>query len=284
MKDSKTRIKGIILAAGYGTRFLPVTKTIPKEMLPLINKPSIAFIVEEFIAAGIRDIIIITSRRKKSLEDYFDREMELESVFKAEKNSRKLESIKPYDANFYFIRQTEMTGSGHALLLAKEIIGQDPCIVAYPDDIVFGETPLSRHMIDMYSETGCCVLAAIHNPPNINRYGVLDLAEDNFHVKQIVEKPAPGKEPGKEVSIGRYLYTPEFFKCLEEGWENHKKGEYYHIYALNKMMEQNKVVYCQTEGKRLDTGEPGGYLEAIIEYAKTIPELKEILKKSLTDL
>ncbi len=284
MKENKTRIKGIIVAAGYGTRFLPFTKTIPKEMIPLVNKPSIAFIVEEFIASGIKDIIIITSRRKKALEDYFDREPELESVFSGKKNSSKLESIKPYKANFYFVRQTEMLGTGHALLLAKEITGQDPCIVAYPDDIVFGETPLSRHLIEMYNETGCCVLAAVHNPPDINRYGVLELAEDNFHVKKIVEKPAPGKEPGSEVSIGRFLCTPGFFSLLEEGWEKHKKGEYYHIYALNKLMEQNKVVCCQTEGKRLDTGEPSGYLEAIIEYAKTIPELKQVLKKCLKDL
>ncbi len=272
-------MKGIIVAAGYGTRFLPVTKTIPKEMLPLINKPSISFIIEEFIQSGIKDIIVISSRRKKVLEDFFDREVEMEEIFRREGAESKLEAIRPQDARFSFIRQTEMMGTGHALLQAAPLIGNEPVVVAYPDDIHMGEKPLAGQLIKSYEETGCSVLATIHNPPHLERYGVLDLAEDGRHVKGIIEKPPAGQAPSKEVSIGRYLYTPEFFHYLQEGWEKHQGGEYYHIYALTKLMEQNKVVFKETEGERLDTGEPAGFLRATLRYAAGDPELLKIIKE-----
>lgn len=277
-------MKGIIVAAGYGTRFLPVTKTIPKEMLPLINKPSISFIIDEFIQSGIKDIIVISSRRKKVLEDFFDREVELESVFNKEGASAKLKTISPVDARFAFIRQMEMMGTGHALLQAAPLIGDEPVIVAYPDDIHMGAKPLSAQLIERFNETGCSVLATIHNPPHLERYGVLDLAEDKLHVKGMIEKPAIGKEPSKEVSIGRYLYTPEFFKYLEEGWEKHTGGEYYHLYALQKLMDQGKVIFKETEGERLDTGEPSGFLRATLRYAMQDPELKAIIKEEAAKL
>ncbi len=270
-------MKGLILAAGYGTRFLPVTKTIPKEMLPLLDKPSIAFIVDEFIASGIEDIVIITSRRKKALEDYFDREMELESVFTAEGALNKLVAIKPPEAHFTFIRQQKMLGTGHALLTTRAVIGQEPFVVAYPDDLHFGVPPLARQLIDTHKETGCTVLSTIHNPVDLERYGILDIDPDGFHVKDIVEKPAPGTAPSKEATIGRYLYTPEIFEFLEEGWKKHTGGEYYHTYALKKLMYSGQVVYRQCVGERLDTGTPAGYLRAILKYAATVPEYREVL-------
>ena len=271
-------MKGLIVAAGYGTRFLPVTKTIPKEMLPLIDKPSIAFIVEEFIASGIEEILIITSRRKKVLDDFFDREIELEGVFAAEGNRAKAEKIKPYDAKILFVRQQDMMGTGHALMQARPMLDGAPFVVAYPDDLHFGDKPLAGQLIEKYKQTGCSVMATIHNPPNLERYGILKLADDKLHVTDIVEKPAPGTEPSAEASIGRYLYTPEIFEYLEEGWAKHKSGEYYHTYALNRLMAEGKVVYKETEGKRLDTGAPEGYLRAILEYAKQNPELAAVLK------
>ncbi|MFP4364777.1 MAG: UTP--glucose-1-phosphate uridylyltransferase [Spirochaetia bacterium] len=274
-------MKGVIVAAGYGTRFLPVTKTIPKEMLPLINIPSIDFIIEEFIKSGIKDIIIITSRRKKVLEDYLDREVELESVFTSQGAEAKLAKIKPFDANFTFVRQREMRGTGHAMLQVRPFIGNEPFIVAYPDDIVFSEKPLTLQLIETYTKTGCSVLATIHDPPNINRYGVLDLQDDNLHVKSLVEKPDAGKEPSKEASIGRYLYTPELLDLLAEGWKKHTSGEYYPTDALQKLMDQNKIVYKRLDGRRLDTGEPGGYLRALIAYAKEVPEYRKILEEEL---
>ncbi len=274
-------MKGIIIAAGYGTRFLPVTKTIPKEMLPLINKPSIDFIIEEFISSGIKNILIITSRRKKALEDYLDREVELESILKAEGADKKLAKIVSPDANIFFIRQKEMKGTGQALLLARSFIGEEPFVVAYPDDIIFSEKPLAKQLIEKYEETGCCVLSTLHNPPDINRYGVISIDKDSLHVTDIIEKPPVGKEPSKEASIGRFLFLPEIFKYLEEGWKKHNKthtaGEYYHIHALRALAGDGKVVFKQIEGERLDTGEPAGYLRAILKYAATVPEFKEVL-------
>ncbi|ULQ60936.1 UTP--glucose-1-phosphate uridylyltransferase [Brucepastera parasyntrophica] len=283
-------MKGIIVAAGYGTRFLPVTKTIPKEMLPLISVPSIQFIVDEFVSSGISDIIIITSRRKKALEDYFDRELELEQIFRNEGKTRQLELISPQNANIAFIRQQKMMGTGHALLQAKNWLGDEPCVVAYPDDLHFGEVPLASQLIAVYQKTGCSVMASITEPGDVSRYGVLDLDGDGMHVRGIVEKPSQGTEPGHDVSIGRYLYTPDFFALLEEGWEIHledakknntEPGEYFHIYALNRLMEQGRVANCSLEGTRLDTGDPAGYLEAVLRYADSIPEYRVIIDSFL---
>lgn len=272
-------MKGLILAAGYGSRFLPITKSIPKEMLPLINKPAIDFIIEEFIESGITDILIITSRRKKSLEDYLDREIELETVFSEEGASRKLEWLKPHDARFFFTRQQKMIGTGHALLLSKPFIGDEPFVVAYPDDIHFGEKPLARQLIELYKQTGCTVLSTIYDPPDINRYGVLALDEDGLHVRDIVEKPEVGKEPSREVSIGRYLYTPDIFKGLEKGLEHYRKGEYDHIGALKWLASKGEVVHKRIEGTRYDLGQPEGYLRSILKYVRSLPELKHILDR-----
>lgn len=279
-------MKGIIIAAGYGTRFLPVTKTIPKEMLPLINKPAIAFIVEEFIASGIDEIIIISSRRKKAMEDYFDREVELESKFISGGNDKKLKAIENYPARFCFVRQQEMRGTGHAMLQAAYLLGGSPAVVAYPDDLHFGEKPLTAQLIEMHKQSSCSVMASLYNPPNLNRYGVFDLAEDGKHIKGIVEKPEKGKEPSQEVSIGRYLYSAEYFQLLAEGWEKHQqagnKGEYFPTYALNRLMAQDKIMACRFSGERLDIGEPEGFIRAMIAYAKTVPEYWQILQKELS--
>jgi len=273
-------MKGLIVAAGYGTRFLPVTKTIPKEMLPLITKPSLAFLIEEFLEAGIEDIVILSSRRKKSLEDFLDREVELEEVFRRENADHKLASIKPYPANFAFVHQQEMRGTGHALLQVRHLLEHGPFVVAYPDDLHFGKPSLSRQLIDAHRQTGKSVMAAMHDPPNLNRYGVFDLAEDELHVKDIVEKPAPGSEPSREASVGRFLLTPDIFPFLEEGWRKHGgEGEYYHIYALKRLMDQGGVICHRMTGRRLDVGVPAGYLEAILHYASEDEELREVLKR-----
>ncbi len=274
-------MKGVIVAAGYGTRFLPVTKTIPKEMLPLVTRPSIDFIVEEFIASGITEILFITSRRKKAIEDYFDREVELESVFRAAGDQKKLAAISAAKASFFFVRQPEMKGTGHALLQAHPFTGSDPFVVAYPDDIHFGKKPLSLQLIDAWKRTGCTVLATLHDPPDINRYGVISIAPDGLHVTDIVEKPSPGKEPSREASIGRFLYTPDFLEQLEEEWKGHGEGEFFHTGAVRALARRNRVVFSRVEGERLDTGEPGGYLEAIIRYADSVPALKKELDRIL---
>ena len=272
-------MKGVIVAAGYGTRFLPVTKTIPKEMLPLVTRPSIDFIVEEFVASGITEILFITSRRKKPLEDYFDREMELEAVFRASGDEKKLKAIAPPRATCYFVRQPEMRGTGHALLLARPFVGREPFVVAYPDDIHIGQPPLARQLVQAFEETGCSVLATLHDPPDLNRYGVISIAEDGTHVTGIVEKPAPGKEPSREASIGRFLYAPDFLDQLEEEWGRHGKGEFFHTPAVLALARRGRVVFRRVEGDRLDTGDPSGYLEAIIRYARGVPELAAVIDR-----
>jgi UTP--glucose-1-phosphate uridylyltransferase len=274
-------MKGVIVTAGYGTRFLPVTKTIPKEMLPLVNRPSIDFIVQELIASGITEILFITSRRKKALEDYFDREVELESVFRAAGDEKMLERIAPPKASCYFVRQTEMRGTGHALLLARSFVGSEPFVVAYPDDLHFGEKPLARQLIETWEKTGCTVLATLHDPPDINRYGVISIADDGLHVTGITEKPRRGREPSREASIGRFLYAPDFLDQLAEEWKKHGKGEFFHTPAVLALAQKGRVVYRRVEGERLDTGEPGGYLEAIIRYAQSVPDLARELERIL---
>lgn len=270
-------MKGIIVAAGYGTRFLPVTKTVPKELLPVGLKPSIAYIVDEFVASGITDIVIISSRRKKALEDYFDREIELERVFEREGKSAKLELIQPPSARIAFVRQSEMLGTGHALLQVKALLGDEPCVVAYPDDLHVGEPPLARQLVEVWEKTGKCVLATIHDPGDVSRYGIVDPEPDGVGVKGFVEKPPRGTEPSHEVSIGRYLYTPEFFDWLEEGWNRHSGGEYFHAYALDRMIEAGKVAFRRVKGERLDTGEPAGYLDAVLRNATRDPALSPVL-------
>jgi len=271
-------VKGVILAAGYGTRFLPVTKTIPKEMLPLIEKPSIDFIVEEFLRSGIEEILVVTSRRKKALEDYLDREIELESIFQAQGARGKLDKIRPPKAKFYFVRQQQMLGTGHALLATRPFVGDEPFVVAYPDDLHIGKVPLAKQLVEIYEQTGCCVLSTVYNPPEIHRYGTIAIAEDGLHVTKLVEKAPPGSEPSKDASLGRFLYTPELFPALEAGWKEHdpRQGEYFHTPAVNALAARGKVVFKRWEGERLDTGKPDGFLRSLLRYVQTVPELKEV--------
>ncbi|MBN2509672.1 MAG: UTP--glucose-1-phosphate uridylyltransferase [Spirochaetales bacterium] len=279
-------MKGLIVAAGYGTRFLPFSKSVPKELIPLIDRPALDFIIEEFVKSGIKDIIVISSRRKKALEDYFDREPEMEELFRREGSESKLKKILPPDVKVCFIRQREMRGTGHALLQAAPFIGNSPVVVAYPDDVHFGDKPLAAQLIDTYRETGCSVLATVYDPPELYSYAALKIADDKLHVLDMVEKPAPGKAPSKEASVGRYLYTPEYFGHLQQGWEEHQKGpdahrEYYHVYGLKKQMEHNGVVYKSVEGTRVDTGNPEGYIKALVRYAATNPEWFKVLREEV---
>jgi UTP--glucose-1-phosphate uridylyltransferase len=272
-------MKGIIVAAGYGTRFLPATKTLAKEMLPLIDRPAISFVVDEFIASGITDIIVVTSRRKKTMEDYFDHEIELEELFKRENSTAKLGKIIPPKVNICFVRQQEMLGSGDALLKAYPWLGGEAAVVAYPDDIHFGDKPLALQLIEQHNKTGKSVCAAMTVEGDVSRYGVFGVAGDNCTLTALIEKPKMGSEPSHEVSIGRYLFTNEYFKLLSKAYQNYKPGagEFYHVYGLTPLIEQGKVELCRFTGKRVDTGEPAGYLEALFYYANTQSEYKVVL-------
>ena len=268
-------LKGVIVAAGYGTRFLPATKTVAKEMLPLIDRPAISFIVEEFLAAGIRDILIITSRRKKCLDDFFDHDPELEHVLARAGKTDALAAIEPANARFCWVRQREMRGTGEAILLARTFTGGDPFIVAYPDDLVFHPVSLSLQLADAYRQTGASLLAVQEKAgSDLSRYGVADPAGEGnpCPIRALVEKPAAGKQPSNLVSYGRYLFTPAIYPHLERGLAKHPGGEYYHVSAINGLAADGQMWALAFQGLRLDTGEPMGYLEAVCRYALTRPE------------
>jgi len=273
-------VKGVIVAAGYGTRFLPVTRCVPKEMLPLVDRPSIDFIAAEFEEAGIEEVLIITSRRKKALEDWFDRDPELEAVFQAEGRQDKLDRIRPPGIRARFVRQQQMGGTGDALLLVESFAGQDAVVVAYPDDL-FGAPNCTAQLIDTWRETGCSVLSA-HDltGQDVSRYGVIDGVERGNHidVKRVVEKPAAGSEPSHWVSLGRYLYTPEFWPVLRRLAESHGEGEYYPMQAMNETAEMGKMVARIVDAPRMDTGEPLGYLKACLTVALNRNDLGPALK------
>ena len=271
-------MKGVIIAAGYGTRFLPASKTVPKELFPLINKPAISFIVDEFIAAGIRELLIITSRRKKALDDYFDHEIELEEVFKREGRQQLLEAIQPAPIAVSFIRQQKMRGTGDAILLAEAFAAGGPVCVAYPDDIVIGSSPLAAQLMKTASVPGDCVLGVMEVPrAETNRYGMIT-PEGKNGVSAIVEKPSVETTPSCLATIGRYILPPEIFPLLRAEKESSPEGEIYLTSALNTLAGRGKVRYIEFSGLRLDVGDALGYIKATIEYALENPELAGELK------
>ena len=266
-------MKAVIVAAGYGSRFLPASKTVPKEMFPVLDRPAIDFILEELRESGIDEVLFITSRRKRALEDYVDREVELEQVFESEGATAKQRTIAVPEGRFFFLRQKQMLGTGQAIMLAEPFTGDDPFVVVFPDDLHVGGPPLTRQMIETYERTGCSVLAVEHDPPHLERYGVVALAEDGLHITGIVEKPAPGTEPSRDASIGRYLYTPEIYPALRQRWERHRGGEFNYTEGVEDLARAGRVVIQRMIGRRLDIGAPAGYLRSILEYASRDPEL-----------
>ena len=265
--------RGVILAAGYGTRFFPITKQIPKELLPLINRPALDFIVDEFIAAGITDICVVISPHKRLIKRYYRPLRWLETALRTSGRLELLSRISPPNINMHFTYQYRMRGSGHALLTARRFVGNKPCIVAYPDDLHLGSPPLARQLIDAWEQQRRSILATIYDPPNPQRYGMVRCDIKTNTVQDIIEKPPAHAIPSKYASIGRFLLTPAFFDHLAAGWrrarQNHR--EYYHIYALRKLIDTEGVGFIPTHGTHLDIGEPRGYMEAIMTYQTLNP-------------
>jgi UTP--glucose-1-phosphate uridylyltransferase len=269
-------LRGVIVAAGYGTRFLPITRTIPKEMLPLVARPCLDFVVEEMRQAGIRDILVITSRRKKSLDDWFDRDPELEAALERVGAHQKRARAEPPDVRVQFVRQRHMGGTGHALRLARDFAGDQPVVVAFPDDLFFGADACAAQLANVYAQTGCSVLATMDmSGQDVSKYGVIepatspaDLAPgEALPVRRVVEKPAVGTEPSHLISVGRYLYTPDFFDALEARWTAHQQGEFYPMGALEDVAARGRLVAHVVRGRRHDTGSPLGYLKAVVDVA-----------------
>ncbi len=279
--------KAIIPAAGMGTRFLPATKAMPKEMLPIVDKPTIQYIVEEAIESGIEDIIIVTGKTKRSIEDHFDSNFELEETLRKSGKMDLLEKVQEAEVEIHYIRQHEPKGLGHAVWSARKFIGDEPFAVLLGDDIVRADPPGLKQLINQYDETGSSIVGVQNVPDDeTNRYGIIDPCEKNgrrYQVKQFVEKPELGTAPSNLAIMGRYILTPEIFGHLEKH-EIGAGGEIQLTDAIQALNETQKVYAYDFEGKRYDVGEKLGFVTTTIELALENEEIKDDLMKFLLDI
>lgn len=273
-KTSQKIRKAVFPAAGMGTRFLPATKALPKEMLCLVDKPLIQYGIEEAVAAGCTEIIIVTSRGKSIMEDHFDRSPELEASLEAKNKTALLEIARSVSklAKITYTRQSEPLGLGHAVLQAKEIVGNEPFAVLLPDDIVDASTPCMKQMVEAFNETQCSILGSeVVEGAAISAYGCLDCTPDAKNprllaVKNMVEKPKPEEAPSQNAIIGRYILTPRIFEMIE-GITPGAGGELQLTDAIKALLQYEKVYGFSYEGKRHDAGDKLGFLKATVEFA-----------------
>lgn len=281
--------KAIIPAAGLGTRFLPATKASPKEMLPIVDKPTVQYIVEEAKKSGIEDIIIVTGKGKRAIEDHFDSVPELEDNLKTKGKDKMLKMVsETTDMNIYFIRQSYPRGLGDAVLTAKSFIGNDPFVVMLGDDIMMDRVPLTKQLIDSFDETGAATLSVMPVPHDeVSKYGVIDPREkvsDNlYNVAKFVEKPDVDKAPSDLAIIGRYLLTPEIFELLEKQ-EPGEGNEIQLTDAIDALNKKQRVFAHVFRGERFDIGSKIGFLETNIQFGLNHPEVKDDLKKYIKEL
>ncbi len=281
--------KAIIPAAGLGTRFLPATKAMPKEMLPIVDKPTIQYIIEEAVEAGIEDIIIVTGKSKRAIEDHFDYSPELERNLEEKGKTELLEKVKKASnlADIHYIRQKEPKGLGHAVWCARNFIGDEPFAVLLGDDIVQAETPGLRQLMDEYERTLSSIIGVQQVPEEeTHRYGIIDpLTSDGrrYQVKNFVEKPPKGTAPSNLAILGRYIFTPEIFMYLEEQQVG-AGGEIQLTDAIQKLNEIQRVFAYDFEGKRYDVGEKFGFITTTLEFAMQDKELREQLVPFMENL
>lgn len=281
--------KAIIPAAGLGTRFLPATKAMPKEMLPIVDKPTIQYIVEEAIASGIEDIIIVTGKGKRAIEDHFDFAPELEQNLLEKGKTDLLDKVR-YSTNLadiHYIRQKEPKGLGHAVWCARNFIGDEPFAVLLGDDIVQSETPCLKQLINIYEETRSSVIG-VQTVPNqeTHRYGIIDPSVQDgrqYQVKNFVEKPAKGTAPSNLAIMGRYILTPEIFMFLEQQ-ETGAGGEIQLTDAIQKLNQIQRVFAYDFEGKRYDVGEKIGFVKTTIDMALQDQDLRAELLSYLDEV
>ena len=281
--------KAVIPAAGLGTRVLPATKAQPKEMLVIVDKPSLQYIVEELVESGIKDIIIVTGRNKNSIEDHFDHSYELEDTLKKNNKNTLLEKVEDISsmANICYVRQNHPKGLGHAILKAKSFVGDEPFVIALGDDIVYNDVPVAKQLIDSYSKYGSSIVGCQEvKESDVSKYGIvkqlLSLDEKTVEMEDFIEKPSIEEAPSKLACLGRYLLTPKIFDYLEKT-EPGKGGEIQLTDAIVAMMKDGeKVLTYNFEGKRYDIGNKFGLLKANIEFGlrneETREELLEYLK------
>lgn len=272
--------KAIIPAAGLGTRFLPATKAQPKEMLPIVDKPTIQYIIEEAVASGIEEILIITGRNKKSIEDHFDKSVELEIELEKAGKQEMLKIVRGISdmVDIHYIRQKEPRGLGHAIHCAKSFVGNEPFAVMLGDDVVDSEIPCLKQLINCFNEYKTTILGVqTVDLQNVNKYGIVDglhIEDRVYKVKKLVEKPSIEESPSNIAILGRYIITPKIFEILE----NTKPGKGNEIQLTDALEEliRNEAIYAYDfQGKRYDVGDKLGFLQATIEFALKRDELRD---------
>ncbi len=272
--------KAVIPAAGFGTRFLPATKAVPKEMLPIIDKPTIQYIVEEAVNAGIEDLLIITSRGKDALINHFDKAFELETILERDGKEEMLSAVRDisYKINVHFIRQQEQKGLGHAVLYAKSFIGREPFAVMLGDDVVVSDKPCIGQLIEQYEQCGASILGVQKvGMEHVSKYGIVDCenaGERLYTLKGMVEKPKKEDAPSDMAVLGRYIITPAIFDCLEKTPKG-AGGEIQLTDALVMLAKKEKIYAYDFIGKRYDIGSKQGFLQATVDFALSRPDLKD---------
>ena len=278
--------KAIIPAAGLGTRFLPATKAQPKEMLPIVDKPTIQYIIEEAVASGIEEILIITGRNKRAIEDHFDKSIELELQLEQNGKEDVLKMVQGISnlANIYYIRQKEPKGLGHAISCAKTFVGNEPFAVMLGDDVVDSEVPCLKQLMDCYSEYKTSILGVQEVPlSEVYKYGIVDgvsIADRVYKIKDVIEKPRVEESPSNIAILGRYIITPRIFDILENTKPG-KGGEIQLTDALKTLISEEDMYAYNFNGRRYDVGDKEGFLEATVEYALKREDLKKTFMKYL---
>lgn len=279
--------KAIIPAGGMGTRFLPATKAQPKEMLPLIDKPAIQYIVEEAVQSGIESIVIVSGRHKRAIEDHFDKSYELEAELEARNNETMLSVVKSISqlADIYYVRQKEPLGLGHAVLCARRFIADEPFAVLLGDDILASDPPCLKQMIDIYEQTDSSVVAVMEVPwDQTHKYGIVDIdpGQRIAPVRDIVEKPAPGQAPSNYAVVGRYVLHPSIFGLLEVAKPG-KAGEIQLTDSLQELNRLSSLTALRFDGRRHDVGDKLGFVQATIDFALEREDLSEDVRKYLLE-
>lgn len=282
--------KAIIPAAGFGTRFLPFTKAVPKEMLPIVDTPTIQYIVEEAISSGIKDILIITSRNKEAIMNHFDYSFELEAVLERDQKKELLEAVQRVSklVDVHFIRQKEQKGLGHAVSYARQFAAGEPFAVMLGDDVVYNAgKPCLGQMIEKYDELGASILGVqTVDHSQVSKYGIIDgtkIGDRTYKVNNLVEKPKPENAPTDVAILGRYIITPEIFECIDRTPKG-AGGEIQLTDALFLLAEKQPIYAYDFEGYRYDVGNKMGFLQATVEYALRRDDLKDDFKAYLKDI
>ncbi|GAB6099386.1 UTP--glucose-1-phosphate uridylyltransferase GalU [Halanaerocella petrolearia] len=282
--------KAVIPAAGLGTRFLPATKAQPKEMLPIVDKPTIQYIVEEAVESGIEELIIITGRHKRAIEDHFDKNLELEMALERKGKDDMLETVQDISSliNVHYVRQKEPKGLGHAILRAKTFIGDEPFAVLLGDDIVKAKKPVTKQLIEAYEEEESSIIGVQEVADEVvHKYGIVDysqqVADDLYKVANMVEKPALEEAPSNIAILGRYILSPRIFDILENTPPG-KGNEIQLTDALESLLSQDNIFARVFAGKRYDIGNKLGFLEATVEFALSREDTREEFSNYLADL